>query len=38
MLKPDRMKDYPEDLRKWVVDSKPDAEKLYKAVKEKTGR
>jgi hypothetical protein len=38
MLKPDRMKDYPEDLRKWVVDSKPDADKLYKAVKEKTGR
>ena len=36
MLKPDRMKDYPEDLRKWVVDSKPDAAKLYKAVKEKT--
>ena len=36
MLKPDRMKDYPEDLRKWVVDSKPEADKLYKAVKEKT--
>src|SRR5882724_7927381 len=28
MLKPDRMKDYPEDLRKWVVDSKPEADKL----------
>lgn len=38
MLKPDRMKDYPEDLRKYVVDSKPDADKLYQAVKEKTGR
>jgi hypothetical protein len=37
MLRPDRMKDYPEDLRKWVVDSKPDADKLYKAVKEKRG-
>jgi hypothetical protein len=36
MLKPDRMKDYPADLRKWVVDSKPDADKLYKAIKEKT--
>ena len=38
MLQPDRMKDYPEDLRKYVVDSKPDAEKLYKATKEKLGR
>jgi hypothetical protein len=36
MLKPDRMKDYPEDLRKWVIDSKPEADRLYKAVKEKT--
>jgi len=36
MLAPDRMKDYPEDLRKYVVDSKPEADKLYKAVKEKT--
>jgi hypothetical protein len=35
MLKPDRMKNYPEDLRKWVVDSKPEADQLYKAVKEK---
>ena len=38
MLAPDRMKHYPEDLRKYVVDSKPDADKLYKAVKEKTNR
>lgn len=38
MLRPDRMKNYPDELRKWVVDSKPDADKLYKAVKEKTGR
>jgi hypothetical protein len=37
MLKPDRMKDYPEDLRKWVVDNKPEADKLYKQVKAKTG-
>jgi len=36
MLRPDRMKDYPEELRKWVVDSKPGADTLYKAVKEKT--
>jgi len=35
MLRPDRMKDYPEDLRKYVVDSKPDADKLYAAVKAK---
>ena len=35
MLAPDRMKDYPEDLRKYVIDSKPDADKLYKAIKEK---
>jgi hypothetical protein len=38
MLQPDRMKEYPEDLRKYVVDSKPDADKLYKATKEKLGR
>jgi hypothetical protein len=35
MLKPDRMKNYPGELRKWVVDSKPEADQLYKAVKEK---
>jgi hypothetical protein len=35
MLRPDRMKDYPEELRKYVVDSKPDADKLYAAAKEK---
>jgi hypothetical protein len=38
MLRPDRMKDYPEDLRKWVVDSKSEADNLYKAIKEKTNR
>jgi len=38
MLRPDRMKDYPEELRKWIVDSKPEADNLYKAVKEKTNR
>ena len=37
MLQPDRMKHYPEDLRKYVEDSKPDAEKLYKATKDKMG-
>ena len=35
MMKPDRMKDYPDDLRKWVVDSKPGAELLYQKVKYK---
>jgi hypothetical protein len=38
MLRPDRMKDYPEELRKWIVDSKLEADNLYKAVKEKTNR
>ena len=37
MLRPDRMKDYPEDLRKWVIDSKPEADKLYATAKSKTG-
>jgi hypothetical protein len=37
MLAPERMKNYPEDLRKWVTDSKPETEKLIAAVKEKTG-
>jgi len=37
MLKPDRMKDYPEDLRKWVEETKPDADKFYKEVKAKRG-
>jgi hypothetical protein len=38
MLRPDRMKNYPDDLRKWVIDSKPDADALEKAIKEKTNR
>jgi hypothetical protein len=29
--------DYPDELRMYVVDSKPDADKLYKAAKDKTG-
>ena len=36
LLAPDRMKDYPEDLRKWVVDNKPEADKMYALAKEKT--
>jgi len=36
MLQPDRMKDYPDDLRKWVVDSKPEADKMFALAKEKT--
>jgi hypothetical protein len=35
MLRPDRMKNYPEDLRKYVEDSKPGADSLYKSIKEK---
>jgi hypothetical protein len=35
MLKPDRMKDYPEELRQWVVDSKPEADKLSAMAKGK---
>ena len=38
MLAPDRMKDYPEELRKYVVDSKPEADRLDKLAREKTGR
>ena len=38
MLKADRMKDYPEDLRKWVEENKPEADKFYKEVKAKVGR
>jgi len=37
MLKPDRMKNYPDDLRKWVEDTKPDADKFYKEIKAKRG-
>jgi hypothetical protein len=34
MLKPDRMKEYPEDLRKWVKEeAKPDTDKMYKELK-----
>lgn len=38
MLKPDRMKDYPDDLRTWVVDSKPEGDKMMALAKEKTHR
>ena len=37
MLKPDRMKEYPEDLRKWVEESKPEADKMMAEAKAKTG-
>ncbi len=36
LLAPDRMKDYPEDLRKWVQDSKPEVDKIYDQLKEET--
>jgi hypothetical protein len=36
MLKPDRMKDYPDDLRKWVEDNKDAADKMFALAKEKT--
>jgi len=35
MLKPDRMKEYPEDLRKWVTDNKAEADKMYALCKDK---
>jgi len=38
MLAPDRMKDYPEELRKWVIDNKPVADKMLAEAKEKTGQ
>jgi hypothetical protein len=38
MLRPERMKNYPDDLRKWVVDSKTEADNLDKAIREKTNR
>ena len=37
MLAPDRMKNYPEDLRKWVTESRPETDKLIAAVKNKIG-
>jgi hypothetical protein len=33
MLKPDRMKDYPEDLRKWMEDKKDDVDKTWEDLK-----
>jgi hypothetical protein len=38
MLKKDRMKEYPEDLRKWVEDSKAEFDKMYAASKKHTNR
>jgi len=37
MLAPDRMKGYPAELRQWVIDSKPEADKLYATAREKLG-
>lgn len=37
MLKPDRMKDYPTELRQWVIDFKSEADKLYALVRQKSG-
>ena len=36
LLVPDRMKEYPEDLRKWVEDHRDDVDKTYAELKEKT--
>ena len=36
LLRPDRMKDYPEDLRKWVEDHKEEVDKLVKELGAKT--
>lgn len=33
LTRPDRLKDYPEDLRKWVETLKPEVDKLHDAVK-----
>ena len=35
MLKPDRMKDYPDDLRKWVEDNKEDVDKTEQELKKR---
>jgi hypothetical protein len=35
MTQPDRMKNYPEDLRKWVLDNKAEADKLSAEIKDK---
>lgn len=38
MLQPDRMKHYPQDLRKYVEDSRPEADKLYRATRARLGQ
>ncbi|MGH7241846.1 MAG: hypothetical protein ACREJD_00310 [Phycisphaerales bacterium] len=38
LLRPGRMKEYPPELKKWVEDSKAQADELAKAVKGKKGR
>ena len=35
LLKPDRMKDYPQELHKWVEDAKPETDKIMDELKEK---
>jgi hypothetical protein len=35
LLKPDRLKNYPDDLRKWVEDAKPKADTLMAKIKER---
>ena len=35
MLKPDRMKNYPDDLRQWVQNLKPEVAKMTAELKEK---
>ena len=35
MLRPDRMKDYPEELRKWVQDAKPKADAMVAKLKDR---
>jgi hypothetical protein len=36
LTKPDRMKDYPNDLREWVIATKADADKMYLDLKSKS--
>ena len=36
LLKPERMKEYPQDLRRWVEDHRDDVDKTYAELKEKS--
>jgi hypothetical protein len=38
LIKPEMIKDYPDDLKKWFDDTKPEAEKLSKELSQRRGR